>query len=115
MDYCLDKCEDDFPLSFNGGSLAAGDHMVQKPPFWRAKSALGRLKQSNLISIFFVLYVKVRNLLSSMAVFVPRDLQLQRANLVSIRFKVSTTDTRWTTDDRSTSLMQLTSVRKQID
>ena len=49
LDYCLDKCEDDFPLSFNGGSFAAGDHMVQKPPFWRAKYALGRLKQSNLI------------------------------------------------------------------
>ena len=45
----------------------------------------------------------------------PCDLQLQRANLVSIRFKVSTTTTRWTTDDRSTSLMELTSVtRKQI-
>ena len=29
----------------------------------------------------------------------PCDLQLQRANLVSVRFKFSTTATRWTTDD----------------
>ena len=48
LDYCLHKCEDDLLLSFNG-SFAAGDHMVQKPPFWRANCALGRLKQSNLI------------------------------------------------------------------
>ena len=41
----------------------------------------------------------MRNLLSSMAVFVPCDLQLQRANVVSISFKVSTTAARWTTDD----------------
>ena len=28
--------------------FAAGDHMVQKPPNWRANCALGHLKQSNL-------------------------------------------------------------------
>ena len=61
----------------------------------------------------FVLDVPVRTLLSRMTVFVPCDRQLQRAHLVSIRFKVPTTATR-STDDQSTSLMQLTSAQKHI-
>ena len=153
MDYCLDKCEDDFPLSFsllftsifvNTMCFCADVNCINEVDWssvervavvgtlnlietkwalwsWRShgtktvilesKVRTGTSKTKQLI-FFFVLYVKVRNFLSSMAVFVPCDLQLQRANLVSIRFKVSTTATRWTTDDRSTSLTQLTSLRK---
>ena len=64
-------------LTLNG-PFAAGDHMVQKRPYWRANWALGHLRQSS--KIFFVLYAPVCNLLSSMAVFVPCDRQLQRAH-----------------------------------
>ena len=86
--------------------------MVQKPSCRRANCAIGRLKQNILILIFLVLDVQVRNLLPSMAGFVPCDRHLQRAHSVSIRFKVSTIATR-STDDRSTALMELTSARKQ--
>ena len=43
------------------------------PPYWRANCALGYLKQSNQIKMFFVLYGLVRNFLSSVAIFVPCD------------------------------------------
>ena len=63
------------------GPFAAGDHIVQKPPHWRANCALGHIKQRKFKFGCFVLDVPVRNLLSSMAVFVPCDHQLQRAHL----------------------------------
>ena len=62
------------------GAFAAGDHMVQKPPYWRANCALGNIKRRKFKFNCFVLGVPVRNLLSSMAVFVPCDHQMQRAH-----------------------------------
>ena len=53
------------------GEFAAGDHLVQKPPLWRANCGLSHRKQSNFIYILFVLDDAVFNLLSSVAVFVP--------------------------------------------
>ena len=53
--------------------FAVYDHMVQKPPCWRANYPLGHPKQNNIKLSCFVLDVPVGSLLSSMAVFVPRD------------------------------------------
>ena len=49
------------------------DHMVQKLPYWNANCQLGHLKQRKFRLTSFVLDVPVRNLRSSMAVFVPCD------------------------------------------
>ena len=62
--------------------FAVYDHMVQKPPCWRANYPLGHPKQKNIKLSCFVLDVPVGSLLSSMAVFVPCDCKLQRAYLV---------------------------------
>ena len=59
--------------------FAVYDHMVQKPPCWRANYPLGHPKQKNIKLSCFVLDVPVGSLLSSMAVFVPCDRKLQRA------------------------------------
>ena len=69
-------------VGFDNGPFAAGDHMVQKPPYWTANCALGDIKQRKLKFSCFVLDVPVRNLISSMAVFVPCDHQQQRAHSV---------------------------------
>ena len=65
---------------FWNGPFVAGDHMVQKPPYWRANCAPGHIKQRKFKFSRVVLDVRVRNLLSSMAVFVPCDHQLQKAH-----------------------------------
>ena len=59
--------------------FAVYDHMVQKPPCWKANYPLGHPKQKNIKLSCFVLDVPVGSLLSSMVVFVPCDRQLQRA------------------------------------
>jgi len=59
--------------------------MVQKPPCWRANRSLGYPKQSNFTKYSFVLDIPVGGLLSSMAVFVPCDLKLQRAYWLVIK------------------------------
>ena len=59
--------------------FAVFDHMEQKPPCWRANYPLGHPKQKNIKLSCFVLDVPVGSLLSSMALFVPRDRKLQRA------------------------------------
>ena len=61
-------------LNFNG-PFAAADHMVQKPPYWRANRAMGHLKEATKFK-FSLFYVPVRNFLSSIAVFVPCHRQL---------------------------------------
>ena len=70
--------------------FAVYDHMVQKPPSWRANYPLGHPKQKNIKLSCFVLDVPVDSLLSSMAVFLPCDRKLQRAysssTFVSIQF-----------------------------
>ena len=53
--------------------LQVSDHMVQKPPYWNVNCALGHLKRSKIIKIFFVLDVPVGNLSPSMVVLVPCD------------------------------------------
>ena len=47
-------------------SFAVYDHMVQKPPCWKAKSPLGHPKQKNIKLSSFVLDVSDGSLLSSM-------------------------------------------------
>ena len=42
------------------GPFAAGDHLVQKPPYWRANCTLGHLKQIKFKLSCFVLDVPVR-------------------------------------------------------
>ena len=64
--------------------FAVYDHMVQKPPCWRANYPLGHPKQKNIKLSCFVLDVPVGSLLSIMAVFVPCDRKLQRAYCISI-------------------------------
>ena len=59
--------------------FAVNDHMVQKPPCWRANYPLGHPKQKHIKLSYFVLDVPVGSLLSSMAVFAPCDRKLQRA------------------------------------
>ena len=61
--------------------FAVYDHMVQKPPCWRANHPLGYPKQKNISLSCFVLDIPLGGLLSSMAVFVPCDRKLQRAHL----------------------------------
>ena len=56
--------------------FAVYDHMVQKPPCWRANYPLEHPKQKNIKLSRFVLDVPVGSLLSSMAVFVPCDRKL---------------------------------------
>lgn len=65
---------------------AVGPLQLVIPPYWRANCALEHLKQSNQIKKF-VLYGLVRNFLSSVAIFVPCDRQVQRAhfNNISVR------------------------------
>ena len=60
-------------MLYTNRPFAACDHMVQKPPYWNANCPLGYLKQRKFRLTCFVLYVPVRNLRSSMAVFVPCD------------------------------------------
>ena len=60
-------------------AIAVYDHMVQKPPCWRANYPLGHPKQKNIKLRCFILDVPVGSLLSSIAVFVPCDRKLQRA------------------------------------
>ena len=55
------------------GTLQDSDHMVQKLPYWSANCPLGHLKQRKFRLNCFVLDVPVRNLRSSIAVFVPCD------------------------------------------
>ena len=59
--------------------FAVYEHMVQKPPCWRANRPLGHSKQKNIKLSCFVLDVPVGSWFSSMAVFVPLDRKLQRA------------------------------------
>ena len=80
------------------GPFAAGDHMVQKPPYWRANCALGHLKQRKFKLSCFVLDIPVRNLLTSIAVFVPCDRQLQRAHRWDGKMAVTSREIRLTTD-----------------
>ena len=63
----------------SNGPFAVYNHMVQKPPCWRANYPLGHPKQKHIKLSCFVLDVPVGSLLSSMAVFVPCDRKLQRA------------------------------------
>ena len=65
--------------------FAVYDHMVQKPPCWRANYPLGHPKQKNIKLSCFIWDVPVGSLLSSMAVFVPCDRKLQRVYLVQIK------------------------------
>ena len=60
-------------LCWTMGLLHDSDHMVQKLPYWNANCPLGHLKQGKFRLNCFVLDVPVRNLRSSMAVFVPCD------------------------------------------
>ena len=53
------------------GPLQVSDHMVQKRPYWDANCPLGHLKQRKFKLSCFVEDVPVRNLRSSMAIFVP--------------------------------------------
>ena len=62
--------------------FAVADHMVQKPPCWRANYPLGHPKQKNIKLSCFVFDAPVGSLLSSMAVFVPCNRKLQRAYCV---------------------------------
>ena len=64
------------------GLLQLSNHMIQKSPNWRANDALGQVKQSHQIWIFFVSHVLVRHLLSSLAIFVPRDCSVAKGPLV---------------------------------
>ena len=51
------------------GTFEAGDHIVQKPPYWSPNWGLGYLKNHlNLNFLKFVLDVPVRNLLFSIYV-----------------------------------------------
>ena len=59
--------------------FAAYSHMVQKPPCWDARDALGQDKQRTYtfkMVIFFVCFVPVRLLRPNMAVFVLCDCKL---------------------------------------
>ena len=64
---------------YSNRPFAVYDHMVQKPPCWRANYPLGHPKEKNIKLSCFVLGVPVGSLLSSMAVFVPCDRKVQRA------------------------------------
>ena len=55
------------------GLLQLSNHVVQKIATLESKWRTGTCKESHQIWIFFVQYVPVRHLLSSMAIFVPRD------------------------------------------
>ena len=59
--------------------FAVYDHMVQKPPCWRANYPLEHPKQKNIKLSCFAFDAPVGSLLSSNAVFVPCDRKLQRA------------------------------------
>ena len=69
--------------------FAVYDHMVQKPPCWRANYPLGHPKQKNIKLSCFVLYVPVGSLLSSMAIFVPCDRKLRRAYCILLHIVLS--------------------------
>jgi len=98
------------------GLLQLRNHVVQGSPYWKANDALGRVKESHqiwiffqvsydhrscerilsncvekpekvrtltvCIWIFFVQRVSVRHLLSSMAIFVPRDFSAAKGSLL---------------------------------
>ena len=63
------------------GPFAAEQSRGTKSPYWRANDALGHVKESHQIWIFFVQHVPVRHLLSSMAILYHVIAQLQKAHL----------------------------------
>ena len=65
--------------------FAVSDHMVQKPPCWRANYPLGHPKQKNIKLSCFVLDVPVGSLLSSMAVFAPCGDTGSRITVLKVR------------------------------
>ena len=64
------------------GLLQLSNHVIQKSPYWRANDALGHVKEIHQIWILFVEHVPVRHLLSSMAIFVPRDCSAAKGSLL---------------------------------
>ena len=64
------------------GLLQLSNHVVQKSWYWRANDALGHVKESRQVWIFFVQHVPVRHLLSSVAIFVPRDCSAAKGALL---------------------------------
>ena len=70
-----------FRASILNGPFAAEQSHGTKSPYWRANDALGHVKQSHQIWIFFVEHVPVHHLLSSMAILYHVIAQLQKALL----------------------------------
>ena len=70
-----------FRASILNGPFAAEQSGGTKSPYWRANDALGHVKQSHQIWIFFVEHVPVRHLLSSMAILYHVIAQLQKTLL----------------------------------
>ena len=63
------------------GPFEAEQSRGTKSPYWRLNDALGHVKESHKIWIFFVQHVPVRHLLSSMAILYHVIAQLLKAHL----------------------------------
>ena len=64
----------------HNGPFAVEQSRGTKSPHWRANDALGHVKESHQIWIFFVQHVPVRHLLSSMAILYHVIAQLQKTH-----------------------------------
>ena len=68
------------------GPIAAGDHMVQKPPYWRGNCTQQHLKQSNLTGNLNFLCFRCPSAQFSLqyGLFLPRGRQLQRPYCIAV-------------------------------
>ena len=70
--------------------LQLSDHVVQKSPYWRANDALGHVKQRKFKFGGFFEHVRVRHLLSSMAILYHVIAQLQKAYFNDTKTNIDT-------------------------
>ena len=79
--------------SYLNRPFAARGRMVETTPYWRAKECArpqNKMKLTRKVWFFFVFHFPVDLLHSSMAYFVPCDLWLQKAYLITITFNTDT-------------------------